>query len=299
MNGVDLDVKRGEFFGLLGPNGAGKTTLIKVLCGIILPDGGEAFVNGYDVVRERDKVKASVSFVAGGRWIGFDYALSMRENLHLFGLLSGLSSTEARARTRESLDLVGLTDKADERIETLSSGMRQRALVARGLVVETPIFFLDEPTVGIDPEGAHEIRRFIKEELNEKKGQTVFLTTHYTDEAEMLCDRIALINKGKIVACGTKEELCELIQRRESIEVTAIGLVNALEEKIRSLDHVDSLKLEIDEPVTGRGRIRVTTREPEELTQKLMTVLNSFNVKILGVDTSKTRLEDVFLEFLS
>src|SRR5215218_774774 len=170
LDGVDLDVAPGEVLGLMGHNGAGKTTLIKILCGLITPTSGDVRVNGLDVVAERDRVKRSVSYVSTTGWMGLEWALTVEENLLLYARLFGLGGAAARRQVAEALGSVGLSEQARQHVYQLSSGMRQRAVLARGLLVRTPILFLDEPTVGLDPVTARDLRRLVQDDLNGKHG---------------------------------------------------------------------------------------------------------------------------------
>ncbi|HET7560012.1 MAG TPA: ABC transporter ATP-binding protein [Limnochordia bacterium] len=207
LKGVDLTVRAGECFGLLGVNGAGKTTLIKTLCGLIAPDSGQARVWGFDVVREPHRVKAATSVVKGGGWVGLLFYLNVRQNLEYYGALCGLSRARARRRAGEVIDQVGLGLKGDTLPWHLSAGQRQALAVAMCLMVRTPIVFLDEPTVHLDPHSARRLRELARETLNRREGRTVVLSTHYLAEAEALCDRIAILHEGRILTVGMPDEL--------------------------------------------------------------------------------------------
>lgn len=207
VGSLDLEVQRGEFFGLLGPNGAGKTTSIKMLATILTPSAGRATVNGYDIVRDCEAVRASINVVQSGGWLGFDHHVSIRWNLTVWGRIYGLTRREAARRTDEVLDAVGLLDKAEESSGVLSSGQRQRLSLAKGFLTQAPVLLCDEPTVGLDPNAAHSARTLLKDEVNRKRGQTVVLTTHYMQEADRLCDRVAIMDRGRIIACDTPDRL--------------------------------------------------------------------------------------------
>lgn len=211
MDRVDLTVEEGELFGLLGPNRAGKTTLIKLLCTLIAPTSGTARVNGYDL-REEEKIKASVGLVTGDER-SFYWRLSGRQNLEFFASLHGLSSRQRRRKVGEVLELMGLEEVADERFQTYSTGMRQRLSLARGLLNDPKLLFLDEPTKSLDPVATRHLHDFIKNELVGRRRMTVFLTTHRLEEAEQLCDRVAIMDKGRIRACGTIAELRRMLRQ--------------------------------------------------------------------------------------
>src|SRR5829696_8777322 len=200
VRGVSFAIEKGELFGLLGPNGAGKTTTIKMLITLLLPTGGEARVLGYDVVRDAREVRKRIGYVFGGDR-GLYERLSGLDNLRYFAELYGVSGRRQRTRIGKVLDLVGLRGREKERVEGYSRGMRQRLHIARGILHDPEVLFLDEPTIGVDPVGARELRMTISTLV--QSGKTVLLTTHYMFEADTLCDRVAVIASGRIVAQGT------------------------------------------------------------------------------------------------
>src|SRR5690349_8475838 len=204
VRGVSFAVEKGELFGLLGPNGAGKTTTIKMLITLLLPTSGEARVLGLDVVRQPREVRRRIGYVFGGDR-GLYERLSAYDNLRYFAELYGVTGQRQRLRIAEVLELVGLTGREGERVEGYSRGMRQRLHIARGIIHDPEIVFLDEPTIGVDPVGARELRSTIAGLV--QAGKTVLLTTHYMFEADTLCDRVAVIAKGRIVGEGTPREL--------------------------------------------------------------------------------------------
>lgn len=204
VDGIDFAVKEGEIFGLLGENGAGKTTTIKMLITLLAPTSGECKVLGYDTYKDAKKIRADINFVFGGE-MGVYRRLSARDNLLYFAGLYKIKGKEAKKITDELLKMVDLEDAADRLVETYSKGMIQRLQIARGLVNNPKIVFMDEPTVGLDPVGANMLRNIIRK--LKADGRTVLLTTHYMQEADELCDRIAVINKGKMIAMDTPENL--------------------------------------------------------------------------------------------
>src|ERR671914_2390280 len=197
VKGITFDIGEGELFGLLGPNGAGKTTTIKMLITLLIPTGGSARVLGHDVVKEAREVRRCIGYVFGGER-GVYERLSGYDNLRYFAELYGVPPKQIRPRIESLLELVGLKGREQERAEGYSRGMKQRLPVARGLLHDPPVVFLDEPTIGLDPVGARELRATISALAD--AGKTILLTTHYMFEADALCDRIAVINRGEIVA---------------------------------------------------------------------------------------------------
>src|SRR6187399_2837310 len=221
VRGVSFEIAAGELFGLLGPNGAGKTTTIKMLITLLIPTSGQARVLGRDVVEDARWVRERIGYVFGGDR-GLYERLSALDNLRYFAELYGVDPGRQRARIGELLELVGLQGREKERVEGYSRGMRQRLHIARGLLHDPPVVFLDEPTIGVDPVGARELRATIAG-LTEA-GKTVLLTTHYMFEADELCDRIAVINQGLIVAEGTPRVLKEIVADRTIVEIEAFGI---------------------------------------------------------------------------
>src|SRR5437016_8785712 len=232
VRGVSFDVGEGELFGLLGPNGAGKTTTIKMLITLLIPTSGTASVLGFDVVKSAREVRKRIGYVFGGDR-GVYERLSALDNLRYFAELYAVPAREQKRRIAELLDLVGLAGREKERVEGYSRGMRQRLHVARGLLHDPPVLFLDEPTIGVDPVGARELRATIASLT--AAGKTVLLTTHYMFEADALCDRIAVIAQGEIVATGSPAELKRLVAEGSVVEIETFG---APQETIDSLSDV-------------------------------------------------------------
>ncbi len=205
VKSINLTVSRGEIFGLLGPNGAGKTTLTKMLCTLILPSGGSATICGYDLARQQAQVKASIALISSEER-SFYWRLSGRRNLEFFAALYGLSRKRARQRIPEVLEVVGMSDAADRRFQEYSTGMKQRMALARGLLAEPDVFFMDEPTKGLDPVAVRDLHEFIRNQLT-AQGKTVILATHDLAEAEEVCDRVGIMQGGRMKAEGKVSEL--------------------------------------------------------------------------------------------
>lgn len=206
VDGVDLFVRKGEVFGILGPNGAGKTTLIKILCTLILPTGGEARVDGFDVVKESGRVRESIGLVTTDER-SFYWRLTGRQNLEFFASLHNFYSDDARDMVDELLGVVDLKSAADERFLNYSAGMKQRMAIARGLLNDPSVLFMDEPTRSLDPGAAQGLRNFIKDEIVRERGKTIFISTHNLEEAEHLCDRVAIFDDGRIKVVGSPNDL--------------------------------------------------------------------------------------------
>jgi ABC-2 type transport system ATP-binding protein len=287
VRGVSFQIGEGELFGLLGPNGAGKTTTIKMLITLLIPTGGSARVLGLDVVKDAREVRKRIGYVFGGER-GLYERLSAFDNLRYFAELYAVPPREQRGRIAELLELVGLAGREKERVEGYSRGMRQRLHIARGLLHDPPVVFLDEPTIGVDPIGARELRATIAG-LTEA-GKTVLLTTHYMFEADELCDRIAVINKGEIVAEGTPRMLKEIVAERTVVEIEAFGISEDAIGRVRRAPGVTSVSVE------ERDQSQVLlVQSPKglELTQTLLGLLDGATIG--RVAAREPTLEDAYV----
>ena len=235
LDALDLNVPQGNVFGILGPNGAGKTTAIRILATLLTPTSGQASVLGFDVVMDSNEVRKRIGLVLGGER-GLYGRLSGRDNLRYFAALNHMNPGKASQRISKLLELVGLTDQPKTLVEEYSRGMKQRLHLARGLLIDPDVLFLDEPTIGLDPVGAHEIRQLIP--TLARGGTTVLLTTHYMFEADTLCDSIAIINKGKLAALGTPSEIKGGFSRVKITQITLRIPVPNLRDEINSLTEV-------------------------------------------------------------
>jgi ABC-2 type transport system ATP-binding protein len=282
VNGVDLTVRRGELFGLLGPNGAGKTTLVKCLSTLLLPNRGTAIINGHDIVDDPIAARECLGITTGGERTLY-WKLSGRDNLRYFAALYGLSSEEADMRINYLMKIMGLEDRQDERIEKYSTGMRQKVSISRALIHDPPVLLLDEPTLGLDPSFSRFIRSFIKKDLNQKQGKTIVLTTHYMDEADQLCDRIAIMNEGKIVVVDTPEALKKKIPHDEVLEVKCLG--HADFSGIGQRVYADS--------ADGVTIYRIHAENVEDIMTEVIQAAQS--ARILSMNVTKPTLEDVFI----
>jgi ABC-2 type transport system ATP-binding protein len=290
VRGVSFEVGQGELFGLLGPNGAGKTTTIKMLITLLLPTSGEARVLGLDVVRDAREVRRRIGYVFGGER-GLYERLSALDNLRYFAELYGVSPRDQKRRIAELLDLVGLAGREQERVEGYSRGMRQRLHIARGLIHDPEVVFLDEPTIGVDPVGARELRATIASLT--AAGKTVLLTTHYMFEADALCDRIAMIAHGKIVAAGTPGELKAHVADRIVVEIETFDLPDGSVERLQAVDGVESVWVEEREE---RQVVLVQSPQGLELTQSLLGALDGAAVG--RVVAREPTLEDAYVALI-
>jgi ABC-2 type transport system ATP-binding protein len=292
VNDISLDIQRGELFGLLGPNGAGKTTTVKMLTTLLLPTSGTASILGMDVVRQTLDVRRHIGFAFSGSR-GLYNRLTANQNMRYFAELYALDPPAAQKRIAELLEMVGLLDRADDKVETYSSGMVQRLHLARALLHDPEILFLDEPTVGIDPVGARQLRHTVRN-LN-ALGKTILLTTHYMAEAEELCDRIAIINKGKIVALDSPEALKHRISGDSVIEasVSANGVQEILE-RLNTLDGktVVELKKSVDPQI-----LVIRTSEPARVLELLSAFLKPEYIQ--GLEVRNQTLEDVYVTIIN
>ena len=291
VRGISFEVAEGELFGLLGPNGAGKTTTIKMLITLLLPTAGEARVLGHDVVREAREVRKRIGYVFGGER-GLYERLSGLDNLRYFAELYGLSGKRQRARIQEVLELVGLLGRERERVEGYSRGMRQRLHIARGVLHDPEVVFLDEPTIGVDPVGARALRAMIAGLVD--AGKTVLLTTHYMFEADSLCDRIAVIANGRIVAEGTPAELKDHVADSTVVEVEVFGVDEADVLRLRDLPGVTSVSIEEREQAQ-----LLTIQSPRglELTQELHGFFDG--ARIGRIAAREPTLEDAYVALVT
>jgi ABC-2 type transport system ATP-binding protein len=294
LDQVDLAVRQGEILGLMGPNGAGKTTLIKIVCGLLEPSAGSVRVAGFDVATQRDEAKRSVSYVSTTGWMGLEWALTVEENLRLYARLFGLQGALARQRVDDALAAVGLTEQARRHVYQLSSGMRQRAVIARGLLVRTPLLFLDEPTVGLDPVTARALRRLVKDDLNGLHGQTIVITSHFAGELELLCDRVGILFDGRLIALGTIEELCRVVADRTVVELRVSGLLPEVETALHAQPGVIQVSTTLHDAGAGTGRLRVHLAHDLPVSMVLRT-LSDHAVTVRWVGTIAPGLEDAFL----
>jgi len=297
LKGVSLEIREGELFGLLGPNGAGKTTLASILSGLLKPDSGDAYILGHHVEGESNHIKLLVGVVSGGQDRQLYHQLTAEENLEFFGHLYGLSGQKLKDRINELLKIVGLEGQKDNLVRRFSLGMRQKLAIAKALIHDPPVLILDEPTIGLDPNAALSVRTFIKETLSREQGKTILLTTHYMYEADYLCDRIAIIDKGQIIAKGTPDELKKRVQDDTIIEMMVVGnITHEIESVLRSTELIHGVTLEVKNG-GNQATIRAVSKNGEETIPEIIDlIVRRLGLKVYGVNLQTPTLEDVFIK---
>jgi ABC-2 type transport system ATP-binding protein len=290
VDDVSFEIQEGELFGLLGPNGAGKTTTVKMLTTLLIPTSGSASVKGFDVIAQAEEVRKRIGFIFGGER-GLYWRLSGIDNLRYFASLYSIDSDVTKKRIPYLLEMVGLNGRGDEKVQGYSRGMKQRLHVARTLLHDPAVLFLDEPTLGLDPVGAREFRQVILNLQSEKK--TILLTTHYMFEADALCDRIAVINHGCIVALDTPGGLKSHVRDLNVVEVETFGAPESALEDLRALPFADSLSVEEH----GQKQILlIQTARGAEAVPDVMAALDGLNVG--RVIVREPTLEDAYVRLV-
>ncbi|OLB87949.1 MAG: multidrug ABC transporter ATP-binding protein [Actinobacteria bacterium 13_2_20CM_2_66_6] len=290
LRGVDLKIAKGELFGLLGPNGAGKTTMVKIFTTLLLPASGTALVLGLDAVKDQWALRKRIGFVFGGER-GLYWRLSGLDNLRYFADLYRVPPEVSRRRIPELLERLDLAGREKDRVELYSRGMKQRLHLARGLLNDPEVLFLDEPTIGLDPVGARELRVIVRELAD--AGKTVFLTTHYMFEADAICDRLAVIRDGVIVAEGTPSSIKTLVHDQGIVEFEVVGMPVERLAGLRSLPGVRSVAIsehELAQVVT------VHCARPADVMTRLGVILDG--IKLEKVSSREPTLEDAYVQLI-
>jgi ABC-2 type transport system ATP-binding protein len=290
---VDLEVHPGELFGLLGPNGAGKTTLIKILTTLLAPTRGAASVAGFDVVSQAKEVRQRINMVSGGESSGYGL-LTVRENLWMFAQFYGIPTQVANQRIKELLEIVGLADRINSKSSDLSTGLRQKMNIVRGFLTDPDVLFLDEPTLGLDVGASREVRRFIRSWVDNGPTRSLLLTTHYMVEADELCDRVAIINKGRVLTCDTPANLKKALQQ-DAIYRFQVSPLN-------------SLGSEIFSALPGVRKVTYTHQDGYDTLEMILSsdnvlsaVVNAMtgaNLHLLNLQKREPTLEDVFVDLV-
>jgi len=284
VDGVGFEIAAGERYGLLGPNGAGKTTTISMICGLLRRDGGEVVVAGLPMDERATHAKAAVGFVP--QEIALYPDLTATENLQFFGRLYGLGGASLRQRASEVLELVGLTDRAADRVDTYSGGMQRRLNIAAGLLHEPRLLVLDEPTVGVDPQSRNSILETV--EALAGRGVGVLYTTHYMEEAQRLCDRIGIIDGGRLIAEGTRAELVALVGEEDRVRLTAGAGAASARDALASVPGVESAQ------VAGE-RVELLVRQARSILPALLEAAHRAGAAVSTVEVVEPDLEAVFL----
>jgi ABC-2 type transport system ATP-binding protein len=296
LRGVDLRVKKGEVFGLLGPNGAGKTTLIKILCTLVIHDEGFAYVNRIDVKKEPGKVlKVLQAVLPESR--GFTWRLSGRQNLAFYALLYGLRDREAEERINYLLELTGLQDRADDGYQRYSTGMQRKLLLCRALLRETQVLLFDEPTAGLDPTSAMEFRHLLRDKLAREEGKTVVLSTHNLPEAQDICDRIAILDRGKISMCDTPDHIRYTMSDEKIINIVLVDTLYSqeMEVMLNTLEKITGVYGVTPELDVDGKLVRLSIRVQKDLVlSTILEVLAKYQLQIRGIATQEPTFEDAF-----
>ena len=287
VNDISFSVEEGQIFGLLGPNGAGKTTLIRMLTCLLVPTSGSARIKDYDIIKHTKTVRETLGVVSQAMTSDLD--LTAFENLDIYGKYYEMPRVERLERIRYLLDIVGLKDRANDLVATYSGGMRRRLEIARGLIHKPYILFLDEPTIGLDPQSRRVIWDLLRK-IREESKLTVFITTHYMDDADTLCDRIAIVDYGKVVALDSPSNLKRNIGGFDIVEVSLSRKDPDLLNKLKALPFVKNI-------AENDSDLRIYVDDAAKNITRLLEELNKLNVSVLYLEVHKQSLEDVFIHY--
>jgi ABC-2 type transport system ATP-binding protein len=285
---VSFEVRRGELFGLLGPNGAGKTTLSRMLTTLIVPTSGQGFVAGFDVARDPGRVREAIGVIPQA--LTSDLDLTGWENVDIYGGFYNLSRRVRRERAQHLIHMVGLTERANDLVQTYSGGMRRRLEIARGLIHSPEVLFLDEPTIGLDPQSRRAVWDLL-EQLRRDTGLTISLTTHYMDEAETLCDRIAIVDGGKIIAIGTPAELKAMVKGSDRIELEVVGDAEKILAMLRGQPGVHDVTRDPDGPII------ISVDDGAHAMPQIIGAIENAGARVSSIKLERMSLEDVFIRF--
>lgn len=293
LQDVNLNIRPGELFGLLGPNGAGKTTLIKILTTLLAPTTGKAWVTDFDVTEEPHEVRARINMVSGGESSGYGL-LTVRENLWMFSQFYGIPSKEANRRIKHLLEVVGLKDRLKTKSSDLSTGLRQKMNIVRGFMTDPEVLFLDEPTLGLDVGASRDVRSFIRQWIDEDPTRTILLTTHYMVEADELCDRVAIINKGRVLACDTPANLKHRLQENPIFKMEISPLNGVSTDLFTELPGVQKV---VHHSREGFEELNLVLKSDDALSGALNT-MTSNDIHIINLQKREPTLEDVFVDLV-
>jgi ABC-2 type transport system ATP-binding protein len=288
---ISLDVKEGEIFGFLGPNGAGKTTTTRLLCSLLKPDEGNATIDGHDIVKEASTVRSVVGFLPEPELSGLYERMTPIENLVFFGRLYDIPEKQVMNRVKELLDMMDLWERRNDRVGTFSRGMRQKLSIARAIIHDPKILFMDEPTTGLDPAAAKSFREFLAR-LCKQLNRTVFLCTHNLPEADMICDRIAIINYGRIAMVGATSELKKSLWKKRVFTITLLpGADKSITERISEIGSVENVKLK-------RNTIQYETEKPDQSNPLIVQRIVELGGRIVTLQEETKTLEDIYMKII-
>ncbi len=288
VDAVGFEVQRGEVFGVLGPNGAGKTTLTRMLTTLIVPTAGRATVAGCDVIRNPHSVRERIGVIPQA--LTSDLDLTGWENIDIYGEFYGMPRRKRRERGERLLEMVGLSERAGDLVATYSGGMRRRLEIARGLIHSPEVLFLDEPTIGLDPQSRRAVWDFL-EVLRGETGLTISLTTHYMDEADVLCDRIAIVDHGKIIALDTPAGLRASVEGADRIEVEVTGNSARIAEHLRTQPFLRGVTL------NDNGTLTISADDGAHIIPRVIDEIEASGGSVASISVHKLSLEDVFIQF--
>jgi len=292
VDAIDFSVPKGEIFGLLGPNGAGKTTSVKMLCTLITPTSGDAYINNFSIAKDQQKVRENLGVMLTGERTLY-WKLTGQENLEYFAALYHMDSTYAKKRIHELLDLVGLRERQDTLVENYSTGMRIRLSFTKALLNEAPVLLFDEPTASLDPQSSHLIRDIIRD--LKRQGYAIILTTHNMEEADALSDRVAIIDHGKIVVLGSPSELKQKVKSSDIIEIEARNVVEQTVNALQSFSEVSKVAITSSTQGNETQLIRVHVEKGKEVLPRILEFFVRKQVTITKVSFIEPTLEDVFI----
>ncbi len=285
VDNISLAIEKGEIFGLLGPNGAGKSTIIKMLVGLLKQNSGDIIIDGIDIIRAPLETKRKMGFVPQD--LAFYEGLSASENISYFASLYGVKGSRLKELTGEALEFTGLYDKRKEKPKKFSGGMKRRLNIACAIAHQPEIIIMDEPTVGIDPQSRNHILNSVRE-LNHR-GSTVIYTSHYMEEVEGLCHRVGIIDYGKLIACGKKEELKRLAKTEEKIVIEINEINYGMLEALKEIEGISNI-------IVDDNVLEIMTLNPQGRIQEVLGVLSSKGIAVRNLSLKETDLEGIFLE---
>ncbi|MFY4775665.1 ABC transporter ATP-binding protein [Metabacillus sp. RGM 3146] len=287
VKGVSFSVEKGESFGLLGPNGAGKSTTISMICGLLAYDSGDILVGGTSVKKNPSEIKKKIGIVP--QEIALYPTMSARENLIFWGKMYGLSGSKAKKRAEEVLDYVGLKDRAKEKIETFSGGMKRRINIGAALMHEPELLIMDEPTVGIDPQSRNHILETVKE-LNQK-GMTVIYTSHYMEEVEYLCERIGIVDQGKVIALGTRTDLCSRLAGGTVIKLGLSQLKEEFTNQLKEFEQVEKIVTDHE-----HSSLEIFVKSHQNAVADIISAAIGAGLQVVSLELQEPNLETLFLQ---